>query len=154
MMNIRFRFEKLEVWQQARKLNQRVYRLARKLPKDELFGMTSQLRRAAVSVSSNMAEGSGRNSDKDFAHFLEQSYGSLMELASLLYLALDERYLSEPEVEAALDRPTPVEPLFQGLAHEVFFKAFAACILQDARQPQQLLPIEPGAMGSVGATRQ
>jgi four helix bundle protein len=103
-MRTRFRFEKLEVWQEARRLNQQVYRLARSLPKDELFVMTSQLRRASVSVSSNIAEGSGRNSDKDFAPFLEQSYGSLMELASLLYLTLDENYLSEPEVDVALDQ--------------------------------------------------
>jgi four helix bundle protein len=61
--------------------------------------MTSQIRRASVSVSSNIAEGSGRNSDKDFAHFLEQGYGSLMEVASLFYLAHDENYLGE----AALD---------------------------------------------------
>ena len=103
-MKARFRFEKLEVWQEARKLNQQVYRLARKLPKDELFAMTSQMRRASVSVSSNIAEGSGRNSDKDFAHFLEQSYGSMMELASLFYLAFDEKYLTELETDEALDK--------------------------------------------------
>jgi four helix bundle protein len=102
-MRTRFRFEKLEVWQEARKLNRHVYRLARKFPKEEMFAMTSQLRRASLSVPSNMAEGSGRSSDKDFAHFLEQAYGSLMELASLLYLALDERYLDENEVETALN---------------------------------------------------
>ncbi len=104
MMKARFRFEKLEVWHEARKLNQQVYHLARKLPKDELFAMTSQMRRASVSVSSNMAEGSGRNSDKDFAHFLEQSYGSMMELASLVYLALDVNYLNEAEAESALEK--------------------------------------------------
>ena len=60
--------------------------------------MASQLRRTAVSVSSNIAEGSGRNSDKDFAHFLEQSYGSLMEVASLFYLAFDEAYVAETEL--------------------------------------------------------
>ena len=56
-----------------------------------------------MSVSSNMAEGSGRNSDKDFAHFLEQAYGSLMEVASLLHLETDEQYLTESETDAALD---------------------------------------------------
>ncbi len=64
--------------------------------------MTPQLRRASTSVSSNIAEGSGRNSDKDFAHFLEQAYGSLMEVASLFNVALDESYLSEPEVDLIL----------------------------------------------------
>lgn len=103
-MKTRFRFEKLEVWQEARKLNQQVYQLARKLPKDEIFVMNSQMRRASVSVSSNIAEGSGRNSDKDFAHFLEQSYGSIMELASLVYLAFDEHYFTESEADEVLDK--------------------------------------------------
>ncbi len=65
--------------------------------------MTAQIRRASISVGANIAEGSGRNSDKDFAHFLEQAYGSLMELASVLYLALDESYLNEAEIEPALE---------------------------------------------------
>jgi len=74
-MRTRFRFERLNVWQTARGLNRQVYRLARKLPDYELYAMTSQIRRASVSVSSNIAESSGRNSDKDFAHFLEQVTG-------------------------------------------------------------------------------
>ena len=66
--------------------------------------MTSQLRRASISISSNVAEGSGRNSDKDFAHFLEQAYGSLMEVASLLYLSLDEGYVNEAILDEDLER--------------------------------------------------
>jgi len=99
----RFRFEKLEVWHEARTIIRVVYRLTRKFSDHELFAMISQIRRAAVSVSANIAEGSGRNSDKDFAHFLEQAYGSLMEMASLFHLALDEGYVSEPELDALLD---------------------------------------------------
>lgn len=75
--------------------------------------MTSQIRRASISVTSNIAEGSGRNSDKDFAHFLEQSYGSLMELASLFYLALDEGYLTANELDPLLDQ---MEPLAKRIA--------------------------------------
>lgn len=99
----RFRFENLEVWQEARALNRKVYGLTRKFPSEEQFGLTSQIRRASVSVSSNMAEGSGRNSDKDFAHFLEQAYGSLMEVASQFFLALDEHYLSENDAETLFE---------------------------------------------------
>jgi hypothetical protein len=66
-----FRFENLEVWQLARQLNRSVYSSTKKFPKDELFALTSQVRRASISISSNIAEGSGRNSDADFAHFLE-----------------------------------------------------------------------------------
>ena len=102
-MRIRFRFEKLEVWQEARKINQVIYRLTRKFPRHEVFAMTSQIRRAAISVSSNIAEGSGRNSDKDFAHFLEQAYASLMEVASVFFLGLDEGYVTEVELDPLFD---------------------------------------------------
>ncbi|MFM8468631.1 MAG: four helix bundle protein [Limisphaerales bacterium] len=102
-MKLRFRFEKLTVWQEARKLNREVYRLSRSFPEREAFGLTSQLRRAAVSVVANIAEGAGRNSDKDFAHFLEQAYGSLMEVAALLHLAFDESYTSEADAERLLN---------------------------------------------------
>ena len=101
-MKTRFCFEKLEVWQQARAINHSVYRLTKTFPRTELFAMTSQTRRAATSVSANIAEGSGRNSDKDFAHFLEQSYGSLMEVASFVFLALDEGYTTETDLESLL----------------------------------------------------
>lgn len=102
-MRTRFRFEKLEVWQEARKINQVVYRLTRKFPRDEIYAMTSQIRRASVSVCSNIAEGSGRNSDKDFAHFLEQAYGSLMELAAVFFLSIDEGYVTEVELDPVFD---------------------------------------------------
>ena len=90
-----FRFERIEVWQLARLFNREVYSTTRRFPKEELFCLTSQLRRASVSISSNIAEGSGRNSDVDFAHFLEIAYGSLMEVVSQLFIALDEEYLAQ-----------------------------------------------------------
>ena len=102
-MKTRFRFEKLEVWQETRKINQSIYRLTKAFPRQEMFAMTSQIRRASISVSSNIAEGSGRNSDKDFGHFLEQAYGSLMEVASIFYLALDEDYIKGSDLEPLLD---------------------------------------------------
>lgn len=102
-MKTRFRFEKLEVWQEARKINQVIYRLTKKFPREELYAMTSQIRRASFSVSSNIAEGSGRNSDKVFAHFLEQAYGSLMEVASVFFLGLDEGYASENDLDPLFD---------------------------------------------------
>jgi len=68
-----------------------------------MFALTSQIRRASLSISSNIAEGSGRNSDADFAHFLEIAYGSLMEVVSQLFIALDESYLIESQFEALAD---------------------------------------------------
>jgi four helix bundle protein len=103
-MKQRFRFEKLGVWQDARTLYRTVSRIARKFPHDEMYGLTSQLRRASSSVTANIAEGSGRNSDPDFARFLEQAYGSLMETASHLYLALDEHYIDEAELDPVLEQ--------------------------------------------------
>ena len=75
-----FRFEKLEVWQNAVAFANRVYEVTRGFPDNERFGLTSRMRRAAASVSSNIAEGSGRSSDKDFSHFVQIAYGSLMEV--------------------------------------------------------------------------
>jgi four helix bundle protein len=103
-MKPRFRFEKLEVWHEARAFNREVYRLARKFPPDELYALTAQVRRASASVAANIAEGSGRNSDADFARFLEQAYGSLMETASHFYLALDENYLDKATLDPVLER--------------------------------------------------
>ena len=90
-----FRFERIEAWQLARAFNGSVYRVTRRFPKEEMFALTSQIRRASVSISSNIAEGSGRNSDADFAHFLEIAYGSLMEVLSQLFVARGEEYISQ-----------------------------------------------------------
>ena len=103
-----FRFEKLTVWQSSRRLVGEVYVETKRFPKDELFGLTGQLRRAAVSVSANIAEGSGRNSDPDFAHFLELAYGSAMEVAALLYAASDVDYLPVPTRDTLLHRAAEI----------------------------------------------
>lgn len=136
-MRKQFRFEKLGVWHDARRLNQKLYQLSRLFPRDEIYGLTSQLRWASVSVSANIAEGSGRNSDKDFAHFLELSYGSIMEVASLMFLAFDEGYISKddldlilPEVEcsaariAALNRSLKIQTSKTSFAPGAQRKAF------------------------------
>lgn len=100
----RFRFEKLDVWHAARALNLEIYRIAQKFPSTENYGLTSQIRRASISISANIAEGAGRNSDRDFAHFLEQSYASAMELGSHLFLASDLGFLAGEPVESLLQR--------------------------------------------------
>jgi four helix bundle protein len=90
-----FRFERLEVWRMAVELADRVYGLTKTFPSDERFGLTNQLRRAAVSISSNIAEGSGRASDRDFARFIEISYGSLMEVVSQSAIACKQQFLPQ-----------------------------------------------------------
>lgn len=85
----RFRFESLEGWQQARQPNLIVHRLTQAFPSTESFGLTSQTRRASYSIAANIAEGSGRNSGRDFARYLEIAYSSAIELASHVFLASD-----------------------------------------------------------------
>lgn len=89
-----FRFEKLDVWQKAVDFALVVYEATGRFPSEEKYGLTSQMRRAAVSISSNVAEGSGRRSDKDFAHFIEIAYGSLMEVVSQVQVAHRQAWLT------------------------------------------------------------
>ena len=99
-MNARqeYPFEKLRVWQAARDLAKVIYAATSKFPQREIYGLTSQCNRAAVSVAANLAEGSSRQSRKDQAHFSEIAYSSLMELACLLILCQDIGILSaDPE---------------------------------------------------------
>lgn len=90
-----FRFEKLDVWQRAVDFAGIIYSCPRSFPVDELFGLTNQMRRAAVSVSSNIAEGTGRVSDTDFARFLEFAYASLMEVVSQATVAHRQQFLGQ-----------------------------------------------------------
>ena len=90
-----YSFEKLRVWQAARELAKATYVVTSTFPQRELYGLTSQCNRAAISVAANLAEGCSRQSRKDQAHFSEIAYGSLMELACLLILSKDIDILSE-----------------------------------------------------------
>ena len=92
-----------------------VSRIVRKFPREELFGLTSQMRRSARSVCANLAEGSGRNSDRDVAQFVEIAYGFAAEVASDGFLALDEGYVSEAELEQLLAQVETVVSKASGL---------------------------------------
>lgn len=75
-----FSFEKLKVWQKSRQLSSKVYKITKLFPDDERFGLIAQMRRCAISISSNVAEGTGRHSAKDKARFTEIAFGSALEL--------------------------------------------------------------------------
>jgi four helix bundle protein len=90
-----FRFKNLEIWQMARILVKDVYKTTRAFPAEERYALVDQLRRAAVSVPSNIAEGSARKSAADFVHFLVMARGSLAELLTQLILAQDLEYLAD-----------------------------------------------------------
>ncbi len=96
------RFTDLKVWQRSHALVLSVYRLARRFPADEKYGLVSQLRRAAVSVSTNIAEGSKREGRQDYARFLNIAEGSLVETECLLITARDLGYLAPDAVEPLL----------------------------------------------------
>ena len=88
-------FKNLIVWQKAMELVRMVYQASKKFPADERYALTDQLRRAVVSIPSNIAEGSGRASNKDYAHFLSIARGSLYETLTQLQIAQDLGYLDE-----------------------------------------------------------
>lgn len=92
-----FRFENLEIWKLAREFIVEIYKITRKFPKDELFGLIAQLRRAAISIILNIAEGSDRKSDKEFKRFLRISITSLEEVVTGLYIALDQNFITKDE---------------------------------------------------------
>ncbi len=109
------RFTDLVAWQKAHRLVLAIYNLTKKFPKEEQYGLTSQIRRAAVSVSSNIAEGFSRDSYADKKHFYVMSHGSLTELQNQLLIAKDIKYISEDEFMYASDLSTDAIKLLVGL---------------------------------------
>ena len=95
-------FKELIVWQKARKLVKEIYKILKDFPDDENFGIISQIRRASISISANIAEGAGRNTDNDFGRFLDIANGSCFELETLLILAVDLDYLSKSKYEVII----------------------------------------------------
>ena len=98
MKEYQFSFEKLETWQAARVLATSVYKLTTKLPADEKYSLTQQIRRSALSICANLAEGTTRTSPKDQAHFTTISYSSMMELLNHLIIATDLGYINNVEL--------------------------------------------------------
>ena len=90
-------FRKILVWQKAMLLTTKIYTDTKNFPKDEIFGLTSQLRRSAISIPSNIAEGIGRDSNKELIRFLNIAVGSLFELQTQLEIAKNISYLNEEE---------------------------------------------------------
>lgn len=90
-------FRNLNVYIKSKELVKQIYELLKKFPREEQFALSDQLRRAVISIPSNIAEGSGRNSQKDQAHFYNIAYGSLMEVFSQLDIACDLGYISQEE---------------------------------------------------------
>ena len=108
-------YQELIVWQKAMDLVVAVYEQTQAFPKTEIYGLTNQLRRASVSIPSNIAEGQGRNSTKQFRYFLSIAYGSLQEVETQLFIAKRLQYLTAEQTDPLLAQCAEVGRLINGL---------------------------------------
>jgi len=107
-------YKNLDVWIEARKLTKIIYDSTQDYPKEEIFGLTNQIRRCAVSVPSNIAEGCGRNTSKETIHFLFIARGSLYELETQIYVSFDLDYINDEKLAAILNQIILCKKLLNG----------------------------------------
>ncbi len=112
-------FHELKVWQKAHQLALAVYRFTASFPREELYGLTSQLRRSSSSIPANLAEGCGRNGDAEFARFCSIAAGSANELEYHLLLAKDLELMKLPEYEQLVQRTTEVKRMLAALLQKL-----------------------------------
>lgn len=112
-------YRELLVWQKAMNLVTEVYNSIKTFPREEIYGLSGQLRRAVVSVPSNIAEGQGRDSVKEFIHHLSIAYGSLMEVETQLQIAANLGYLKQIEINKLLEQSSEVGRLLNGLSRSL-----------------------------------
>ena len=108
-------YQDLAVWKKAMQLVAQVYLLTKRFPREEMHGLTSQMRRAAISIPTNIAEGWGRGSKKEYIQFLRIARGSLLELETLLAISRDLRYLSQEDMQAMLALVEEISRMLSGL---------------------------------------
>ena len=109
-------FKNLLVWEKAMVLAKEIYQVTMPFPSEEKFGLIGQMRRAAVSIPSNIAEGCGRNSKSQLKHFLSISVGSSCELETQILLARDLEYLSKEEAESMIQKTIEVRKMIIGFS--------------------------------------
>ena len=112
-------YRDLLVWQKSMALFTEIYRLSKSFPKDETYGLTSQMRRCAVSIPSNMAEGYGRNSTNDYIRFLRVAVGSLYELQTQIEIALNLRYLRKSAFSKLYESSREIEGMLSSLTKKL-----------------------------------
>ncbi len=108
-------FKSLKIWQKGINLVVDIYKISKEFPQEESYGLTSQMRRSAVSIPSNIAEGSGRNSDKEFKRFLDISLGSLFELETQIIIACELEYLSDNDFNNLSEKVQEEQKMISGL---------------------------------------
>ena len=108
-------FKELAIWKRSMQLAQEVYKITSKFPEEEKFGLISQMRRSAVSIISNIAEGAGRNTDKSFSNFLAMSLGSQFELESQLLLSTNMNFDTREVADNVLEELTELQKMTRAL---------------------------------------
>ncbi|MEQ1789195.1 MAG: four helix bundle protein [Rickettsiales bacterium] len=119
-------YRDLEVWQKSISLVTHIYKLTATFPKEELYGLSSQIRRAAISVPSNIAEGNSRRTTKDFMRFLDIAYASVAEVETQIYISNNLGYTTEKQVSSILDDYSEVGKMLNGLLSSLEKKLFSA----------------------------
>src|SRR4030042_5552441 len=127
MGNKKLNFYKLEVWGLGMEIVHFVYSLTRQFPKEETFGLSSQIKRAAMSVPLNIAEGTGRKTPKDFANFLRNALGSVLEVLTCGEIALQEKFIDQSELKELEEK-----------VEEIFFKLICS---QKRIRKREVLPL-------------
>ncbi|VAX26274.1 hypothetical protein MNBD_IGNAVI01-3018 [hydrothermal vent metagenome] len=107
-------FREMKIWQKAREFVKEIYKTTAEFPSDEKFALALQMQRAAVSIPSNIAEGAGRNSDKDFNKFLSIANGSAFELETQIYLAYDLNYIDKNKLEKLTVKIIEIKKMIYG----------------------------------------
>lgn len=119
MTEPKYTYKSLDAYKEAKTLVLQVYSLLKQFPKEEQYALCDQLRRAVISVPSNIAEGSGRTSAKDQAHFFEMAFGSLMEVNCQIDIAHDLGYISKDDVENIEKHVKSISALLSGLRRKI-----------------------------------
>ena len=108
-------FSKLKVWQKAHNYTVNLYKITKDFPSDERFGLTNQIRRASVSIESNISEGCGRNGDKEFSRFLDIAQGSAYEVKCQIFIARDLGYLDSSKSQLLTDKINEISRMINAL---------------------------------------
>ncbi|MEN6450421.1 MAG: four helix bundle protein [Thermoguttaceae bacterium] len=112
-------YRELIVWQKAMDLVESIYRVTKPFPKEEVYGLTSQIRRASVSIPSNIAEGNGRNTTRDYVHFLSMAYGSVKEVETQVLIAERLCYIDSGQCHGLVQTTNEIARLISGLVNSL-----------------------------------
>lgn len=112
-------YRELDVWKRSRGLVKEVYLITKQLPKEELFGLTSQIRRSVISIPSNIAEGAGRSTDKDFAQFLSIGLGSSYELETQILVSFDLGFIPKEDCDRVVNETIEIQKMIFNLRRKL-----------------------------------